>query len=313
MKTRRWPKMVATVSSLGLLMIASPAWAPPEKCGTPVLSAPAFAKGSVNTLTWDAPSPATDKGYQLEVASTPDLVDGRLFKIEQLFPNLPATPTSLEVTGLSEGVHYYHVRAMSGGCLVSEWSEVVATLQDATVPTVSVAADRAPDFGDWYTAPVSIEWSGADSAGGSGLASCDSLLYSGPDVASNTVSGKCVDNAGNEASASLTFSYDATDPAIEFSTDDGHIFLNEPITISGTLIDLSPSSVSISMTNTTAGVGSLIEPPAPISVSAEGGAWSVTFIDAAPGTYLVTATGLDSSGHSVTASIQITILSGPVG
>src|SRR3954452_17709050 len=68
-------------------------------------------------------------------------------------------------------------------------------------------ADRAPDHGDWYTGPVTFTFHGSDTT--SGIASCDSATYSGPDGVSAHVTGACTDRAGNTASKTISFRYDA--------------------------------------------------------------------------------------------------------
>ena len=69
-----------------------------------------------------------------------------------------------------------------------------------------------PDSNRWYTKPVSFSFTGDD--GGSGVASCTSGTYSGPDGGNVTVSGSCTDNAGNTGSTSLTIKYDSTPPTV---------------------------------------------------------------------------------------------------
>jgi len=84
---------------------------------------------------------------------------------------------------------------------------------DTKVPTVTgVAAARPPDVPGFYRAPVGVTWSGAD--GLSGIASCTTLSYAGPDGPAS-LAGSCTDNAGN-TSAPLQFAltYDATPPAL---------------------------------------------------------------------------------------------------
>jgi len=83
---------------------------------------------------------------------------------------------------------------------------------DSTPPTVtSVSPDRAADHDGWYTHPVNVAFSGSDS--GSGIASCTSTTYSGPDGTAGSASGTCRDKAGNVSSpASFAVKYDATPP-----------------------------------------------------------------------------------------------------
>jgi len=84
---------------------------------------------------------------------------------------------------------------------------------DAVPPTAVVAAaTRAPDHNGWYNHAFAIAWQGADAT--SGIASCTSLEYSGPDTAAANVSGGCIDNAGNSASSSFAVEYDATAPQL---------------------------------------------------------------------------------------------------
>jgi hypothetical protein len=89
---------------------------------------------------------------------------------------------------------------------------------DQTAPTgVSATASRPPDVRSWFTAPVAITWSGGDAL--SGIASCTSLSYAGPDAAAAGPTGSCRDRAGN-VSAPVAFSldYDATPPALNAVT-----------------------------------------------------------------------------------------------
>jgi hypothetical protein len=79
---------------------------------------------------------------------------------------------------------------------------------------VATALLRAPDHGGWYNHAVDWETTGDDAT--SGIDSCSSGTYSGPDGVDNAVSGLCTDNAGNDSAAadSAPFDYDATAPAI---------------------------------------------------------------------------------------------------
>jgi hypothetical protein len=82
---------------------------------------------------------------------------------------------------------------------------------DATPPTITGwTASRPPDFNGWYNHPVSFRFSGADPV--SGIDSCSTTTYSGPDSGDAIVVGSCQDNAGNVASLSVPIQYDATPP-----------------------------------------------------------------------------------------------------
>jgi len=89
----------------------------------------------------------------------------------------------------------------------------VAIRYDATPPAVTAALSRAPDSNGWYSHAVGVSFSGTD--GGSGIGSCTApVSYAGPDSGQASVSGGCVDVAGNRASAAATFQYDSTAPRL---------------------------------------------------------------------------------------------------
>ena len=84
---------------------------------------------------------------------------------------------------------------------------------DADPPAgVAASLGRSPDVNGWYNHAVGISWSGNDAT--SGIASCTSVTYGGPDGASAAVGGGCTDNAGNSASSPVAISFDATAPAL---------------------------------------------------------------------------------------------------
>lgn len=90
----------------------------------------------------------------------------------------------------------------------------VTIKRDATPPTATgIAAQRAPDSNGWYNHAVGVAASGTDAT--SGIASCSSVTYTGPDSASASVSETCTDNAGNvSAPKALSFQYDGTPPSV---------------------------------------------------------------------------------------------------
>jgi hypothetical protein len=105
--------------------------------------------------------------------------------------------------------------------------------RDATAPTVSgVSFARGPDSNGWYNHPVSYSVSGSDAT--SGIASCASGSYAGPDTGGTTVRGTCTDRAGNvsSGSASASFKYDSTPPSVSVSLargPDSNGWYNHPV------------------------------------------------------------------------------------
>jgi hypothetical protein len=100
--------------------------------------------------------------------------------------------------------------ATSGG---GTSSQSVIIMRDATNPNVTATADRNADHNGWYNHALTVSFSGTDAT--SGIASCaPEANYSGPDTNNGSLSGSCTDQAGNSASATFNFKYDATAPTI---------------------------------------------------------------------------------------------------
>jgi len=89
--------------------------------------------------------------------------------------------------------------------------------RDTSPPRVSATADRGPDANGWYSRAVGIQFTGDDAT--SGVASCTSGTYSGPDSAAARASGSCTDWAGNTGSTTFELRYDATAPSVEAKAD----------------------------------------------------------------------------------------------
>jgi hypothetical protein len=104
--------------------------------------------------------------------------------------------------------------SVSGACRDTAGNEDAASYAlkyDATAPAASATPSRQPNAAGWFNASLSVSYSATDAL--SGFASCDPAeTYSGPDTLSTSVSGACLDNAGNPATAAYTLKFDATRP-----------------------------------------------------------------------------------------------------
>jgi hypothetical protein len=105
--------------------------------------------------------------------------------------------------------------------------------RDASPPSVSASPDRGPDVNGWYNHEVSIGFSGTDPT--SGIASCSSGGYGGPDTAGAAVVGRCSNGAGLTGEASVEIKYDATPPTVTVKPErppDANGWYNHPVTVS---------------------------------------------------------------------------------
>jgi hypothetical protein len=91
---------------------------------------------------------------------------------------------------------------------------------DATPPTITGATPtRPPDYNGWYNHPVSFTFIGSDAT--SGIESCTTPTYAGPDSDAARVVGSCRDRAGNVAQFGVPIRYQATPPALTATADTG--------------------------------------------------------------------------------------------
>jgi len=163
-------------------------------------------------------------------------------------------------------------------------SEHVTIKRDATPPIVNATPDRPADNNGWYNHQLTITFTGNDDT--SGIASCDNpVTYNGPDDTNITVNGTCTDNAGNSATGSFTFDYDATPPIVNISG-----------IINGQRFDFGDSlpSVTCDATDNLSGIESCTITPATLPTSV--------------GTHTITATAKDKAGNEASTSIQYTIV-----
>jgi hypothetical protein len=151
---------------------------------------------------------------------------------------------------------------------------------DSTPPTVTASAARAPDANGWFNHPVAVSFGGSDAT--SGVDTCSSATYSGPDNATASVAGSCVDAAGNSAAGSFALKYDATPPAVTLTPSrppDSNGWYSHAVTFSASASDA------------TSGIASCTKPAAYAGPDASSAS--------------VSGSCTDNAGNSATASAQL--------
>jgi hypothetical protein len=125
------------------------------------------------------------------------------------------SPNATNTTGCQTGTFSSEGR-VERSCTV-EWSDGPPEFNDVwigidrTPPSVvGIQSSRPDDYNGWFNHPVSLAFQGADAV--SGIGSCTSLTFAGPEGAGVMVSGTCTDAAGLTSSGSFPINYDATPP-----------------------------------------------------------------------------------------------------
>jgi hypothetical protein len=165
---------------------------------------------------------------------------------------------------------------------------------DQTPPAAVVATpQRPPDHGAFYTAPLTIGWSGTDAT--SGIASCTAATYAGPDAPAAAPAGTCRDLAGNvSAPVALPFAYDATPPAL--SDVSATLAADRTATVRWTP---DPDAQTVTVVRAPGG--------APLLNAAPASTHAVTDGPLAPGaTNTYTITVADAAGNATTATTTAT-------
>jgi hypothetical protein len=124
-------------------------------------------------------------------------------------------PGGLIVSGCTNGSFLSETKPQQRSCTVT-WGgtteqKTVWIGIDRTPPqVVSLQTDRPPDYNGWFNHPVGLTFQGGDAT--SGVESCSSTTYGGPDGQGAMVSGSCRDVAGHTGVGSVPINYDATPP-----------------------------------------------------------------------------------------------------
>ena len=170
---------------------------------------------------------------------------------------------------------------------------------DRTGPTVTVSPSRPPDANGWYDAPVTWTATGTDAT--SGIVSCQSLAYSGPDSSAVQVSRSCTDAAGNVANGlSPAFRYDATKPTVTAAIASTATNVTGSVAPGGTYVVYADANDALSGVDTsslTADVSALTGggPAVPLAFSVAG--FTVTNPDGSTSTFHYASAQLTASAH----------------
>jgi len=166
---------------------------------------------------------------------------------------------------------------------------------DTRKPTIAVALSPAA-VGGYRTAPVTAHFTCADPLSGVAVCPPDQVFTS--EGASQTVTGSAIDAAGNAATASASFSIDATPPMLAITAPPPTAPPGSPLTITG------------STTDALSGVGGLMANGQPVTIGANGG-FSYGPLTLADGANVFTFVATDRVGNAVQQVVSVTTASAP--
>jgi hypothetical protein len=194
---RGFHRVVIVSALIGMLLLAPGAGGVPGDPTPPVITVAIFG-----TLGTDDGKSATNGWYTSNVTVNWTVVDPESIILatsgcEARTLTSDSAGTQLTCTATSDG----------GTASVNKTITI-----DKTAPSVATVVERPPDANGWYNHPVTVTVTGTDAT--SGVRSCSSARYAGPDNAAAVMAGSCTDNAGNVAGASFAFNYDATPPSL---------------------------------------------------------------------------------------------------
>ncbi|MDQ6796774.1 MAG: hypothetical protein M3011_01905 [Actinomycetota bacterium] len=141
---------------------------------------------------------------------------------------------SFTVTAEGTTTIAYHAADLEGN---AEADKTLVVKIDKTPPAnVAFTTDRPTDHNGWYNHPFDATWTGTDAL--SGIASCTTLTYGGPDTTGGSIPGGCTDVAGNTTTVPLAFRYDGTAPVnvhgVAARPPDSNGWYNHPVTVTFT-------------------------------------------------------------------------------
>jgi len=122
---------------------------------------------------------------------------------------------------------------------------------NATLPTVAITPDRAPNANGWYTSTVTFT-AVATTTAGIGY-TCDApKAYSGPDSITASVTMTCTDTANNVGTATANFKFDKTAPTVAPTVTPSIVLFNGTATANANAVDATSgvSTTTCSAINT---------------------------------------------------------------
>jgi hypothetical protein len=195
--------------------------------------------------------------------------------------NLGAVADNVSATVSIEGVG----QSATGTCRDNAGNTAQDTQSGINIdmtPPVDVrgSPNRVPDRNGWYNHTVDLVFGGTDAL--SGIATCVTITYSGPDAKEASVAGTCTDVAGNTSAETVSsvFDYDTTPPTLNPTASPNPVVLHGSVVLDAGAMDVLS--------------GVAMQQCAPVDTGSAG-------------TKIVTCTATDYAGNSASAPLTVVV------
>jgi hypothetical protein len=177
------------------------------------------------------------------------------------------------------------------------YTDATVTLKfDASAPTNVSGAPTGTPINGWYGSPVVVAFTGSDAT--SGIQTCTTTVYGGPDGTGASAEGTCTDDAGNTSppAFSSTFKYDGTPPEVAITAPaDGSATSDTTPRFAGPTNN-GAADENVVTVRFLSGPMPVDDLTAPVAAD---GSWLVSpAVELAPGEYRIEAIQADALGRS---------------
>src|SRR5256886_2716676 len=221
--------------------------------------------------------------------------------------SLAAGTTSYPFSGLSDGSHTFHLRAVDRAGIPA--TSDVTVMVDVTKPSASITSPAASAYVTSHS--VVVRWTAADPAsgtdhyllaidGGAALtvdATATSYTFSGVADGPHTIRLTAVDRAGNTVLVSVSATVDTVDPTISIASP-----------ASGAVLSSSAPTVTWTADDATSGIDHIeVRVDGGTAQTLSSGATSDALSGLSDGTHTVNVTVVDKAGHSSSKSVSFRV------
>ena len=186
-----------------------------------------------------------------------------------------------EISLTSSGTHTVDYYAVDNAGNEEQPHHTVTIMIDKTRPDITASASPLPNAAGWNNKDVTVTFTCSDSP--SGIAQCPGPVTVSTEGADQDVTDTAVDQAGNEASASVRLNIDKTQPGITAAVS------KNPSTDGWNNTDVT---VTFTCSDALSGIASCTSP---VTVTTEGS------------DQVITGTAVDNAGNTATATVTLNI------